>query len=228
MPQVNGLDIAAQSIYCDETGGDFYDFLKIGSGNSGQIGITVGDVSGHGISSALLMASVRAFLKSRVTHPGSVAEVITDVNRLLTADIGDSGQFLTLFYAAIDARDKVLRWVRAGHDPAIYYDPVTDSFEELKGEGMAIGLESSFEYRENLLGGLTKGQILLIGTDGLWETQNVRGEMFGKDRLKAIIRREASTSSEELLQSIGSALKEFRGERKQEDDITLMVMKIVD
>lgn len=228
MPEVNGLDIAAQSLYCDETGGDFYDFLKIGSGNSHQIGITVGDVSGHGISSALLMASVRAFLKSRVTHPGSVAEIITDVNRLLTGDIGDSGQFLTLFYATVDAEDKALRWVRAGHDPAIYYDPVADSFEELKGEGMAIGLESSFEYRENLLAGLAKGQILLIGTDGLWETQNVRGEMFGKDRLKAIIRRESLTSSEEILHNIGTALKEFRGERKQEDDITLLVMKIID
>ena len=184
--------------------------------------------SNHGISSALLMATVRAFLKSRVTHPGSVAEIITDVNRLLVGDIGDSGQFLTLFCAAIDSEDKTLRWVRAGHDPAFYYDPAADHFKELKGEGMAIGLESTFEYRENSLAGLTKGQILLIGTDGLWETQNARGEMFGKDRVKAIIRKKAFTSSEEILHSISAALKEFRGERKQEDDITLMVMKIVD
>ena len=174
------------------------------------------------------MATVRAFLKSRVIHPGSASDVITDVNRLLTDDIGDSGQFLTLFYAAIDARDKALHWVRAGHDPAIYYDPAADRFEELKGEGMAIGLESTFEYRENTLAGLTKGQILLIGTDGLWESQNMKGEMFGKDRLKAIIRKEAFSSSETILHSISAALKEFRGERKQEDDVTLLVMKIVD
>lgn len=228
MPEIDGLDIAARSIYCDETGGDFFDFLEICCQDSNQIGIAVGDVSGHGIPSALLMATIRGFLKSRVTQPGSIAEIITDVNRLVTIDTGETGQFLTLFYAVVNPDEKAISWVRAGHDPALFYDPVLDRFNEFEGDGMAIGLDGKFEYRENSFVGLNKGQILLIGTDGIWETQNMMGEMFGKERLKTVIRREANASSKKILQSINDTLKKFRGERKQEDDITLVVMKVVD
>jgi len=221
MPQVKGLDIAARSIYCDETGGDLYDFLKIDHHTADRIGIAVGDVSGHGIPAALLMATVRAFLKSRVTQPGSPAEIISDVNRLITRDTGETGQFMTLFYAALDTGKKELRWVRAGHDPAVW------SFEELGGEGMALGVNSGYTYREGGSIGLSEGQIFLIGTDGLWETHNESGEMFGKSRLEAIIRQAESSSADVILASIIQAVQKFRASAKQEDDITLAVIKVV-
>jgi sigma-B regulation protein RsbU (phosphoserine phosphatase) len=226
MPQIKGLEIAARSIYCDETGGDLYDFLEVDDGNGGRIGIAVGDVSGHGIPAALLMATVRAFLKSRVSQPGSPAEIIYDVNRLITHDTGDTGQFMTLFYAVFDTGNKELQWVRAGHEPAIFYDPAKDEFKELNGYGMALGLDGKFKYRENMLDGLTMGQLLLIGTDGLWETQSQSGEMFGKDRIKALIKKNANASPAKILEAIISALREFRGLMKQEDDVTLAVIKV--
>jgi len=228
MPEIKGLDIAARSIYCDETGGDLYDFLEVDGCMADRIGIAVGDVSGHGIPAALLMATVRAFIKSRVSQPGSPAEIISDVNRLITNDTGDSGQFMTLFYAAIDAGRKELQWIRAGHDPAVYYNPGKDSFEELGGEGMALGVDAEYIYRDGGSIGLSKGQIFLIGTDGLWETHNEAGEMFGKTRLEAIIRQKASNPADTILRSIAQAVQEFRGTAKQEDDITLAVIKIVD
>jgi len=227
MPQIKGLDIAARSIYCDETGGDLYDFLKTNGDNPDSIGIAVGDVSGHGIPAALLMATVRAFLKSRVTQPGSAAGIISDVNRLVTHDTGDTGQFMTLFYAAIDTARKELRWVRAGHDPAVLYDPDTDSFTELDGRGMALGVDGGYVYREGGVIDLSDGQVLLIGTDGLWETHNKSDEMFGKDRLEAIIRQNARTSADKILGSIIQAVQDFRASAKQEDDITLVVIKVV-
>jgi sigma-B regulation protein RsbU (phosphoserine phosphatase) len=226
IPQIKGLEIAARSIYCDETGGDLYDFLEVDDRTADRIAIAVGDVSGHGIPAALLMATVRAFLKSRVTQPGSPAEIISDVNRLITHDTGDTGQFMTLFYAALDIGNKELRWVRAGHDPAIFYDPVKGEFKELNGYGMALGLDGKFEYRENVLTGLTMGQVLLIGTDGLWETHSQSGEMFGKDRIKALIKKHANASPDKILEAIISALKEFQGLMKQEDDVTLAVIKV--
>jgi len=226
MPQIKGLDIAARSIYCDETGGDLYDFLEVDDRNADRIGVAVGDVSGHGIPAALLMATVRAFLKSRVTQPGSSAEIISDVNRLITHDTGDTGQFMTLFYAALDTGKKELRWVRAGHDPAIFFDPAKGEFKELNGYGMALGLDGKFEYRENVLTGLTGGQVLLIGTDGLWETQSQSGEMFGKDRIKALIKKNAKASADKILEAVIAALDEFRGLMKQEDDVTLAVIKV--
>ncbi|MDP4858143.1 MAG: SpoIIE family protein phosphatase [Desulfobacterales bacterium] len=223
-----GLDIAGRSHYCDETGGDYYDFLEVGSRDSNQFGLAVGDVSGHGISAALLMASVRAFLRCRLTQLGGAADIITDVNRLITADTRESGHFMTLFYAEIDPSSKTLQWVRAGHDPAFFYDPTADTIEELRGKGIALGIDANYAYRQSAKTGLSAGQILLVGTDGIWETLDDSGRMFGKTRLAALIREHASYSSEILIQAIMTALKDFRGSARQEDDVTLAVAKIVD
>jgi sigma-B regulation protein RsbU (phosphoserine phosphatase) len=227
-PNIEGFDIAGRSIYCDETGGDLYDFLEVHRRGSNQVGIAVGDVSGHGISAALLMASARAFLRSRVTQPGEGSEIIADVNRLLVSDTSETGQFVTLFYVEIVPADKTLTWVRAGHDPAFFYDPTTNECVELQGKGVALGIDEDIEYQENIQTGLKKGQILLIGTDGLWETLNNSGEMFGKERLKSLVRQHKHLSSEALIQSIIDSLNVFRGSVKQEDDITIVVVKVTD
>jgi sigma-B regulation protein RsbU (phosphoserine phosphatase) len=163
-----------------------------------------------------------------VTQPGGAAEIITDVNRLVTADTRESGHFMTLFYTEIDPSSKSLHWVRAGHDPAFLYDPTTDSIEELRGEGMAIGIDENYTYRQSAKTGLAAGQIILIGTDGVWETQNESGRMFSKKRLAALLREHASLSSEKLLQAVIASLKDFRRSAKQEDDVTLAVVKIID
>jgi hypothetical protein len=153
---------------------------------------------------------------------------ITDVNRLITADTRESGHFMTLFYAEIDPSLKNLHWVRAGHDPAFFYDPTSDDIEELRGEGMALGIDANCAYRQSAKTGLSPGQILLIGTDGIWETRDDFGRMFGKTRLADLIREQASDSSERLIQAIMAALRAFRGSAKQEDDVALAVVKIVD
>jgi sigma-B regulation protein RsbU (phosphoserine phosphatase) len=146
----------------------------------------------------------------------------------VTQDTGDTGQFMTLFYASIDVGMKELRWVRAGHDPAVLFDPDTGSFAELGGQGMALGVNGGYDYREGGIIDLSAGQILLIGTDGLWETHNPSDEMFGKNRLEAIIRRHAQASADTILESIIQAVQEFRASAKQEDDITLAVIKVAE
>ena len=228
MPKIPGLDIAGRSIYCDETGGDFYDFLKIRRQHSECLGIAVGDVSGHGISAALLMATIRAFIKSSITTRVGIADGITSVNRLMTQDMRDTGQFVTLFYVEISPSEKTLRWVRAGHDPAIFYDPNRDKFEELRGEGIALGIDPDFKFQENIIERVSEGQILLVGTDGLWEAQNQKGEMFGKQRLKALVRQHSQSSSGAILKVIVNSVKKFQDSVKQEDDITLLVIKIIE
>ena len=226
MPIVKGLDIAGHSIYCDETGGDLYDFLELCCRDSDQIGIAVGDVSGHGISAALLMATIRAFLRTRVTQPGSPSEIINDVNRLVAHDTRETSQFMTLFYAEIDPSEKTISWIRAGHDPAMLYSPDSDAFDDLKGPGIALGIDGDYEYHSQKVTGLKNGQILLIGTDGLWETQNESGEMFGKDRLQGLMRQNAHLASQELITEIENALQTFRQSVRQDDDITLAVIKM--
>jgi sigma-B regulation protein RsbU (phosphoserine phosphatase) len=207
-PQIPGLDIAGKSIYCDETGGDYYDFLEFDGENDKKISVVVGDVSGHGISSALLMASARAFL------------------RQLAKDVAEYNNFMTLFYLRIDHEHKTLEWVRAGHDPAIFYDPKTRSFEALGGEGIPLGVEESWVFTENKKRDLKEDQIIVLATDGIWEAENVDGEMFGKDRIYDLIRANAALSAKGILNILMDMLYRFTKGRKFEDDVTLVVIKI--
>jgi len=227
-PVVEGLDVAGQSIYCDETGGDYFDYLSSSEWGHAKFGVLIGDVSGHGIPSALLMATARAFMRQRSSRSGSMAEVVSDVNRQLTRDVEETGRFMTLFYLMIDTAARNMSWVRAGHDPAIWYDPITDHFEELHGEGVALGVDETLEFVQYQKSGLQEGQILLLSTDGLWETQNPVGRMFGKDRIYEIIRKKADTSAREILDTIVLTLESFRQNLEPEDDITLVVIKVAE
>jgi len=219
------LDIAGRSIYCDETGGDYFDFFQFPELGEGRVGIAVGDVVGHGVPAALLMTTVRAFLRSRMAQPGDLAPKINDVNRLLCMDTSHSCDFMSMFLIVIDTINKDLRWVRAGHDPALFYDPVKTSIKELNGSGTALGIDASYAFEEYRLSGWSEGQIIVIGTDGIWETDNPNSEKFGKSRLRQIIRQHSQFSAQEILNAIINALNEFRCTAPQNDDVTLVVVK---
>ena len=225
-PQIAGLDLAATIAYCDETGGDFYDFLDNAETRPGSFTVAVGDVSGHGIPSALMMATGRAFLRQRSVLPGTAAEIVSDVNRQMTGDFGESGGFMTLFYLTIDPDNKCLSWVRAGHDPAIFYDPQTDTFESLHGAGIALGVNIHWRYKQYQKTDLKQGQIILLGSDGLWEARNSAGKMFGKESVHQIIRQSPDATAREMMTTCFNAFNLFLGDRAPEDDVTLVVIKI--
>jgi len=222
-PTLGGFEIAGTSLYCEETGGDYYDFIQI---NEERLAVVVGDVSGHGVSSALLMATARALVMLRASMPGSIASIINDVNKYLSRDTSHTGNFMTFFYCELQAMSQEIRWVRAGHDPALMYKPDSDEFEELKGKGVSFGLDDTFEYEEYQRR-LEPDQVILIGTDGIWEMRNERGEMFGKEKLKAVIRKNSSATAKELLTIITETLENFCGSRQLEDDVTMVAIKVV-
>jgi len=226
VPEVKGLNIAARTIYCDKTGGDYYDFLNVTNGAAGKLKVVVGDVAGHGIAAGLLMASARAMIRSRSTQPGTLSEIVTEVNRSLTMDIQKTSRFMTLFYLVVDPANRSLNWVRAGHDAALVYNPSNGSFKELLGKGMALGLDENYLYEENELTHLVEDQLILLGTDGIWETRNPDGRLFGKQTIKDILRQNATASAGEILDSILLALNLFRGNQEPEDDATLVVVKV--
>jgi sigma-B regulation protein RsbU (phosphoserine phosphatase) len=227
-PEIKGFDIAGQSIYCDETGGDYYDFIEFPELGQGHMGVAVGDVAGHGIAPALLMTTVRAFLRSRVlTQPEDLADAITEVNRLLCIDTAETGNFMTLFFMLIDSGNGKIRWVRAGHEPAMIYDPSTDSFDELHGRGIALGVDETWSFEEEIRDLWFDSQIVLIGTDGIWETENLQGESFGKKRLREIIRQHKNESSAEIVRAVTNALADHRETAPQQDDLTMVVIKKV-
>jgi len=220
-PQLETIDLAGRSLYCDETGGDYYDYIEL---PNGSLGIVVGDVSGHGVSAALLMASVRGYLRARATLPSATGDIITGVNRLISVDTAETGQFMTLFYLVVEPRNNRVIWVRAGHDPGFLYCPHRDQFEALSGAGMALGVDENWIY-EDYHRAVTPGQIVLLTTDGIFETHSPDGEMFGKERFKEVVRKNADLEAEGIRKAVFDAVTEYRGDEPQEDDITLVIIK---
>jgi sigma-B regulation protein RsbU (phosphoserine phosphatase) len=172
------------------------------------------------------MATARSALRQRVLSGGDGGQIVSDINCQLSRDVEDSGRFMTLFYCEVDARNHHIHWVRAGHDPAILYDPETETFEELKGRGMALGIDENWQYEENQKIGLKKGHIVVLATDGIWEAHNVQGEMFGKDAFYEIIRRHATKPAIQILEAVYIDLASFQNGVAPEDDVTMVVIKV--
>jgi sigma-B regulation protein RsbU (phosphoserine phosphatase) len=225
-PQVQGLDIAGRNISCDEIGGDYFDFLWRQEYPDAYFSVIVGDITGHGVDAALLMTAARAFLRMRASQSGTISQIVTEMNRHFSLDLLDTGRFMTLFYLTLDPQEDQIGWVRAGHDPAIIYNPDKDTFEELKGTGIALGVDEEFTYSENHKTGLSEGLIIAVGTDGIWETCNQDGEMFGKDRFREIIRQNANAGAGDILDAVYNELNQYARGLKAEDDITLVIVKV--
>ncbi|WP_027367339.1 SpoIIE family protein phosphatase [Desulfocurvibacter africanus] len=225
-PVIAGLDVAAASLYSDETGGDYYDFFDVCCRDPNILTVAVGDVSGHGLQAALLMATVRAALRGRLTQSGSMAEALRDVNRLVAVDTRETGQFVTLIYAQVHSATRTIRWIRAGHEPGFLYDPVQDEFVQLRGPGVALGLDGDMVFKEQVAT-YPEGGILVLGTDGITEAHNAAGEMFGRHRLENVIRTSLHFPAKRMVEIITEAVREFQGGMPQEDDLTLVVIKDV-
>ena len=134
---------------------------------------------------------------------------------------------MTLFLMVIDSNKRELRWVRAGHDPAVVYNPSSGSFDELNGQGSVLGIDPDWTFQENEQSGWSDGQIIILGTDGIWETENPNAEKFGKLRLQQIVREHSQLSAQEILDAITDALDTFRDTAVQNDDVTLVIAKAV-
>ncbi len=227
IPPFCGFDVAGLSLSCDATSGDYYDFVRRDGATPDHDALlaVVGDVTGHGIQAALLMTTVRAFLRARLLSPGDPAAVMDDVNRLLADDTGDSGRFMTLFLLEIGRPGAGLRYVRAGHDPALLYDPGTGAFVELGGRGIPLGIDPGWRYEANTIPALPAGSIVAIGTDGIWEARGANGEMYGKERLRRAIRRAAAGDARSVAATALADLEAFLAGRPRHDDVTLVVVK---
>jgi sigma-B regulation protein RsbU (phosphoserine phosphatase) len=228
-PRLDGLDIAGRSIPCEEIGGDYYDFLTTEAASVDDrtsVSIAVADIAGHGVDSALLMATARSAIRDRFAAPGSLSQIVADLNRSLLDDFSTTDRFMTLFALQIDRQRGSLRWVRAGHDPAFVYYPSEDRFETLSGQGLPLGISGEGTFSESHSAQLPPGTVIAIGTDGIWEARGRKGKMFGKERFKDILRREAAKPAGAILDAVYRELNVFSSGYKPEDDVTLVIIKI--
>jgi PAS domain S-box-containing protein len=225
-PRIEGLDIAGRTSSCEEIGGDYFDFFWSRECPQDSFSMVVGDVAGHGVDAALLMTTARAFLRMRASQCGGCAQILTDLNRHLARDVTDSGRFMTLAFVRFDPCDHSLRWVRAGHPPALVYDPLADRFRELGGRGLALGVDDQYRYDEYLDVDLRAGQVIVIGTDGIWEAADRQGRTYGIHRLRHVIRNHAGSGAGSILEAVYADIKSFTLGARQEDDITLVIAKV--
>ncbi|MCP4337614.1 MAG: serine/threonine-protein phosphatase [Desulfobulbaceae bacterium] len=224
---LKGFELAGQSISCIEVGGDYFDYLYGPDFQDDSLKVIVGDVSGHGIDAALLMSSARTFIRTRATFPGKPAEVVSDFNRYFYFDNSRTGYFMTLFYLDVDLVTGDASWVRAGHDPALVFNPQTDRFKELKGIGLPLGVDNRHCYREYPLPKLPEGTIIALGTDGIWDARNEKEEYFGKDHFRNIIRETAMLSAQEIVTTVLEELGTFCRGVPLDDDVTLVIVKVI-
>jgi sigma-B regulation protein RsbU (phosphoserine phosphatase) len=173
------------------------------------------------------MTTVRAFLHFGMRDYASPAKLLNEVNTYATRDSSRTGRFMSMFFLEIDPKNKTLRWVRAGHEPALVYDRTVNTFSELGGKGIVLGVDDAYKYEEVLREGWNPGDIILIGTDGIHETRNESDQMFGQPRLQEIIQQHADASAKDINNHVIDTVREFRGKAPQEDDVTLVVVKLL-
>jgi phosphoserine phosphatase RsbU/P len=224
-PRMSGFDIAGQCLFCDETGGDCYDFIDLSDTPTDKCGILLGDVSGHGISAAMLMASIRGYLQAETKHHGdNLVSLLAHLNQQIINDTEDE-RFATLFYGVLDNASRSLTWSSAGHDPALWYQAQNMHIEELPNTGMLLGVleDANIGQADPII--MAINDVLVIGTDGIWEARNDRNELYGKQRLHQIIRDHAHCSAEAISTYILDSVTDFIGHAPRTDDITMVVVK---
>ena len=222
-PNVTGLDIAGHSSYCDETGGDYYDYLDIAGLGEDAAAIAVGDVMGHGVAAAMLMATARGILRSRATQHGELGSLLKHMNDLLVQDTGGT-RFMTMLLMTLDAG--VIRWASAGHPAPFVLRPGSDAFDEQAYGGMPLGVSEAEAYDEHTTDQLPPGTVIVASTDGLWEAADTDATQFGLDRLAAVVAEHREQPAEAIANAIRDAHAAFVGSQPQDDDITFVVARL--
>jgi sigma-B regulation protein RsbU (phosphoserine phosphatase) len=227
-PVAAGFDLAAASAYSEAIGGDYYDFIEL-TDDAGErrIAFVIGDVTGHGIPASLTMTSVRALVRSHADDGRRLLPVMKAINRHLATD-ASRGTLVTLVYLVLEPATRTLRWVSAGHGPILFFDAETMAVEELAVHDIPLGVQADWEFRESARHLWPNRGVLVIGTDGVWETRNAEGRMFGRDNLIGVVRATAALPARDICAALLSRLAEFRGDVAQGDDVTLIVVKFLD
>ena len=223
LPSVPGLELAAICRPARVVSGDYYDFIQLGPT---RVGMAVADISGKGIYAALLMASLQAALRSMALSDGHgcTADIVSRVNGHLFRNTSDD-RYATLFYAVYDSEAKTLTYTNAGHlAPLLVCPGSSEQVQQLDQGGTVVGLFENPGYTERTIE-VPPGSLLVVFTDGITEPENVYGEEFGIQRLKAEVLRQRGLPAERLAESLVSAAEQWAGTPEQADDMTVVIAR---
>jgi sigma-B regulation protein RsbU (phosphoserine phosphatase) len=222
-PNLPGFDIAGASYPAAAAGGDYFDFIPMADNG---LGLVVGDVTGHGIGPALLMAETRAYVRIAALNRADPGEVITRTNIALAEDIG-SERFVTLFLGRLDVIHRQLTYVSAGHPPGYLLASDGTVRLELRRTGVPLGMRPNTEYRSQSPLQLASGEVALLLTDGIEEAMAPDEELFGTERMLAVLRANRERPANEIVEALYFAVREFCRGAEQQDDVTAIVLKVL-
>ncbi len=237
-PSIQGIDLAAKCLTANKVGGDYYDFIPTTYGQIRQPqalesalapwSFAIGDVMGKGVPAGLIMTMVRGMLRAEVLHGHSPAQILHHLNHVMHTDLENSSRFVTLFYGEYNPQTRQLAYSNAAHNPPFLWQAATNRVTRLDTLGMLLGLDMDTEYQEACIA-LQPGDTIIYYTDGFTDAANVKGDRFDEDNLINALSwacRNCRTA-EQILDYLFDLLQKFLGrDRRAEDDVTLVVMRV--
>ena len=225
-----GLSVTALCVPAREVGGDYYDFLPL---DDHRVGVLIADVSGKGTSAALYMAELKGLMLSLSEIHSSPRELLIAANRIIAHHL-DARSFITMTYAVVDLRKRIMTYARAGHTPLIYVPGAGVGARDVRilvPDGMVVGLKlDNGEMFGRLLQeetiALRPGDLYLFFTDGISEAMNVHDDCFGESRLGELVQAHAHLPSTELRERVLREIAAFVGDAPQHDDMTMILLKV--
>jgi serine phosphatase RsbU (regulator of sigma subunit) len=220
-PTVPGYEVAGLTCPADETGGDFYDYIPL---RDGRLGLVVGDVSNHGLGSALLMAETRAYLRALALSQSDAGEILGHVNRILANDTAGR-HFVTLFFAQLDPVERKLQYAGAGH--AAYLCSADEPPRLLESTSLPLGIDEHLRVKCDGPVKLGAGQVFFVCTDGVQEAQSPTREMFGTQRALSVVQENLDRPAAEIAAKLYEAVRRHMGAAPLADDVTVLVLKVL-
>jgi sigma-B regulation protein RsbU (phosphoserine phosphatase) len=216
MPELKGVQIAAQYVPMSQVAGDFYDFLVV---DDRRVGLLIADVSGHGVPAALVASMVKVAIAAQAEHADNPAKVMAGLNSVLSGKL--QGQFVTAAYLYLDLEAATGRYSAAGHPPLLHYRAAQGSVDDVVENGLILGVMpfASYESRALTLG---RGDRFLLYTDGVVEADQ-RGEEFGEARVKQVLSR--PLSAREICRSLEAEISAW-SKGVAHDDVTIVAVDI--
>jgi sigma-B regulation protein RsbU (phosphoserine phosphatase) len=218
-PNIAGYDIVGRTIPAQEVGGDYFDFIPI---DDNRMAFCLGDVTGKGLPASLLMANLQATLRGQTLTTGSPKTCLERSNQLLYQSTSPE-KFATLFYAILDLQNHQIHYSNAGHDTP-YLCCGNAATKRLKIGGIPLGMLPDFTYEQESVQ-LEDDSILVAYSDGVTEAMNAQEDMFGEERIAAVIDQHKQAPASEIIDHLVSAVKTFAAGHPQSDDITVVVMR---
>ena len=220
-PKIEGFDIAGWNRPADETGGDYFDWQQL---PEGQVALTIADVTGHGIGSALCMSTCRAYARAGFTAEPNLQDFLGGLNELLYEDLPPE-KFVTMAVGLLDPEEATVELISAGHGPLLHYLSAEDRFRSYDAQGLPLGVMPNFNYARPQFLKFAPGDMLVLVTDGFVEWANEHDEEFGQRRVRDVIRVNRALPAAKIISELYAAVRRFAGSARQFDDLTAVIVK---